>query len=155
MADYPLIQGHKHDHSSIELNVITPDGAPRIFVAVSELSYKQGLTPGEVRGTAAQLLAMTKGVLTKGEGTMVMPLEDAQELRDALGDGYMEVPFGITVNYSAFGLPTITDELVGVRIVDDESSSSGGSEDPVNVTFTLNYIGGTRGGKSPVQPLTI
>lgn len=153
MADYPLINGHKHDHSSIEINVITADGDPRIFVAVSEITYRQGLTPGEVRGTAAQLLALTKGVLSKGEGTLVMPKEDAQELRAALGQGYMEAAFQITINYSALNSATITDELLGVRLTEEETSSSAGSEDPVNDSLSIAYVGGTRGGLSPVTPL--
>lgn len=152
-VSYPLIQGHKHDHGSIEVNVITQDGEPRIFTAVTEITYSQGLTPGEVRGTAAQLLALTKGVLTAGEGTLVMPKEDAQELRDALGDGYMEKIFSITINYSALNVRTVTDKLEGVRITNEELSSSAGSEDAITETLTIMYVQGTRGGLSPVKPI--
>jgi hypothetical protein len=154
MADYPKINGHKHDHSSIELSVTrSEDGAPRKFVAVAEITYRQGLTPGQVRGTAAQLLALTKGTLSAGEGTLVLPKEDAQELREVLGQGYMEKTSTITINYSALFSRTITDILKGVRLTEEETSSSGGTEDPINDTFTLMYVEGTRGGLSPVTPL--
>jgi hypothetical protein len=153
MADYPKINGHKHDHSSIELTVVTDDGAPRKFTAIAEITYRQGLAPGQVRGTAAQLLALTKGTLSAGEGTLSLPKEDAQELREALGQGYMEKTSTITISYSALFSPTVTDVLRGLRITEEETTSSGGTEDPINDTFSIMYVEGTRGGLSPVTPL--
>lgn len=153
MATYPLINGHKHDHSSVELSVVRDDGAPRKFTAVAEITYRQGLTPGQVRGTAPQLLALTKGTLGAGEGTLVLPKEDAQELREVLGQGYMEKSSTININYSALNMPTITDVLKGVRLTEEETTSSAGTEDPINDTFSFMYVEGTRGGLSPVTPL--
>ena len=154
-SDYPLIDGHKHDHSSIEIQVSASDGSPRIFNAVSEISYGQSLSPGVVRGTLSQPLAFTQGKLDPGEGSISMPKEDAQDLRDTLGDGYMAIPVTITVSYSSYGSPTITDTLVGVRIVKDDTTSSADNEDPVMDTFELKYLRGTRGGKNPVPNMLV
>jgi len=150
MADYPLIDGHKHDFSSVEVQVSTDEGAPEIITAVSELTYNQALAPGVVRGTKSQPLAFTQGKLEPGEGTLTLPLEDAQELRVALGNGYMTKQFKIVANYSATGSETITDELIGCRITDEETTGSGDSEDPILVTYSLMYLRGTRGGLDPV-----
>ncbi len=150
MATYPLIDGHKHDFSSVEIQGSTDEGAPFILTAVSELTYNQALTPGVVRGTKSQPLAFTQGKLDPGEGSVSLPLEDAQELRVSLGNGYMAKQFKIVANYAADGSPTITDELIGVRITDEETTGSGDSEDSIMVTFSLMYLRGTRGGLDPV-----
>jgi hypothetical protein len=150
-TDYPLIDGHAHDFSSVEIAVSTDEGAPRIFNGISEVTYNQSLEPGVVRGTSSQPLAFTKGVLAPGEGSLVMPKEDAQDLRDTLGDGYMEVQFSITISYGALNRPTITDILRGVRITDDESTGSGDSEDPISDTLSIKYLTGSRGGINPIK----
>lgn len=150
MADYPLIDGHKHDFSSVELQVSTDEGSPLILTGVAEISYSQSLSPGVVRGSVSQPLAFTQGKLDPGEGSLSMPLEDAQELRDALGAGYMAKQFQITCSYAADGSPTVTDQLIGVRITSEETSGSGDSEDPIMVSFDIMYLRGTRGGLDPV-----
>jgi len=149
-SDYPLIDGHKYDHSSIELQASTSEGSPRIFDAVSEISYGQALSPGVVRGTLSQPLAFTQGKLEPGEGSLTMPKEDLQDLRDTLGDGYMALPFTVTINYSSYGSATITDTLIGVRVTNDETTSSADDEGAVMDTVSIKYLYGTRGGKAPV-----
>lgn len=151
MADYPLIDGHKHDFSSVEVQIAKgAEGAPEIFTAITELSYNQSLSPGELHGTAGQPLAFTQGKLEVGEGSFSMPIEDAHELIASLGDGYKTIQFNVTASYAADGSETVTDKLFGCRITDDETSGSGDSEDPILVAFSFKYLRGSRGGYNPI-----
>lgn len=150
MADYPLIDGHKHDFSSVEVQISTEDGAPQIFTAITELSYNQSLSPGVLHGALGQPLAFTQGKLEAGEGSFSMPLEDGHELIAALGDGYKAKQFYVTCSYAATGVPTITDKIIGCRITDDETSGSGDSEDPILIAFSFKYLRGSRNGYNPI-----
>jgi len=150
MADYPLIDGHKHDFSSVEIQIGTGQDSPQIYTAITEISYNQSLTPGVLHGTAGQPLAFTQGKLEAGEGSFSMPLEDAHELITSLGDGYKTKAFSITCSYAADGSPTITDKLIACRITEDETTGSGDSEDPILINFSIMYLRGSRSGINPI-----
>ncbi len=125
MADYPLINGHKYDYSSIEL-----DFNGTIYLGVQEISYTQTLEPGIVRGTSAQKLARTRGE-HDAEGTLVMYKQDFDEfITDlATGDeGYGEVSFDISVVMSTPNQPTSVVRLLGCRITSEEESYSQGTD---------------------------
>lgn len=133
MADYPLINGLKWDYSSLEIDV-----AGDIYVGIKEIAWTETLEPGIVRGTSAQKLARTRGE-HDAEGSMVMYYEDALELLNALGDGYGEVSFDISVTYSGEGVPTKKAALLGCRITSKEITNSQGT-DPSEMSFDLDII---------------
>jgi len=133
MADYPLINGRKYDHSSAEIQI-----QDTIYTGISAIGWDETLTPGIVRGTAAQKLARTVGE-HDAEGSLSMPLEDFAELIAALGDGYMGVPFDIVANYSNEGQANTKVELLGCRITNQSGGSEAGS-DPAMVEKSLDIM---------------
>jgi len=72
----------------------------------------------------------------------------------ALGDGFMEVPFQITVSYSEANLPAVTDTLVGCRITKVEMSGSEGS-DPLVFKLSLSIIDLLYNGVSGLKTSTV
>ena len=144
MADYPLVNGKRYDFSSIVLQL--PE---RKILGFKEINYSQKLEPGEVRGAHAQLLGRTRGNYT-GEGSMTLYRQEADELRQALGDGYMEKEFDITVTYADDGQPTVTDILKACRIVGEDASHSQG-QDPLVEKFDLSVLSIKKNGKSAVK----
>lgn len=140
---YPLIQGLRYDHSSAEINV---NG--KVVAGVKEISWSQDLEPGEVEGTYAHSVGDTRGRY-KAEAKLVMFQAEAQELVDALGEGYMEKKFDIVVNYGEDGQPLLTRTLLGCRIKKDEEGSSGA--DPNEVSFDLRVLMVLKNGKKPLS----
>lgn len=145
---YPLINGHRYSYASIELAL---NG--RRFYGHKEISYSQDLEPGEVRGAHAQVLGRTKGEL-KAEASLTTYLEEWKEILDALGHGYMEKTFDITVSYAEEGRPTVTDKLRGCRIKRVEESHSQGT-DGLTVKLDLHVLWIEYGGKRPLRKMLI
>lgn len=144
--DYPLINGHRYSYASIEADV---NG--KKFYGHREISYSQDLEPGEVRGAHSQLLGRTKGEL-KAEASLTTYMEEWKELLDALGDGYMEKSFDITVSYAEDGRPTVTDKLRGCRIKRVEESHSQGT-DALAVKIDLHVLWIEFGNKKPLKKM--
>lgn len=131
LPNYPLINGLRHDWSSIAIEV---DGLK--ILGFKSLSYKHSLEPGEVRGTHPQVLGHTLGTYT-AEGSIEMYLSEANELKKQLGDGFLSKVFNVVAKYSPKkGDPVITDKLIGCRIKTSDKSFSQGNE-PLAVKFDL------------------
>lgn len=131
LPNYPLVNGLRHDWSSISIQV----GTLKI-PGVKSLSYKHSLEPGEVRGTHPQVLGHTLGTYS-AEGSIEMYLSEANELKRVLGDGFMAATFDVVAKYSPKkGDPVITDKLIGCRIKASDKSFSQGNE-PLAVKFDL------------------
>ena len=133
-ADYPLINGTRHEWSSVEIKV-----AGQIYLGVKEIKYSDKLEPNKLRGTHAEAIGRTRGEYNAEDGSVVMYLQEANALRQALGPGYKEVPFDIVVSYSDEGVDTIQDEIIGCRIKGDEGGGSQGA-DALVVTFALDVM---------------
>ena len=145
---YPVINGNRFDFSSVELQL---NG--RRYIGVKAINYKQEIDPGEVRGTAPQLLGRTRGTY-KAEGSIELYREEFADLcsdLQALAVGFLEANFLCTVTYSELppnGIPNSlpspvqTDTLVGLRFKSDDHSMQSGSSDPivVKLEFTLMYL---------------
>lgn len=144
MATYPLINGNKYDYSSIEIDI---DGT--LFTGVKEISFTHGLEPGEVRGTRAELIGRTRGEYT-AEGSMVVFSEEYAEIIAALGDGFMEKSFPITITYSDTNVPTQVNRLIGCRITSVEGGGSQGT-DPLEVSLDLSVFRVETDGLNPVS----
>lgn len=131
LPNYPLINGLRHDWSSLQIEV----GTLKI-TGLKSLSYKHSLEPGEVRGTHPQVLGHTLGTYT-ADASIEMYLSEANELKRVLGAGYMASVFNIVAKYSPKkGDPVITDRLIGCRIKTEDKSFSQGNE-PLAVKFDL------------------
>lgn len=128
---YPIINGIAHDWSCVEIDI---NGT--IYVGITELTYTDDLAPGEASGTSAQVLARTRGKY-KAEGSMTLNLSDANALQAALGNGFKETAFPITVSYSDGSNPVITDKLWGCRIGPTDGGGSEGG-DPLQRKYGLN-----------------
>ena len=149
MADYPNINGTAHDWSSVEID-LGEDGG--IFTGISELTYSDNLEPGEAMGTSAQKLARTRGTYS-ADGSIVMLKRDASEFIAALGNGFKEKVFDITVMYSDAGAgDVITDKLIGARIGSTESGGSQGS-DPLSVTYSIDILRISWNGIDPLEDM--
>jgi hypothetical protein len=122
MADKPLINGIFYDFAQV---TITVEG--EVYQGVTEISYKNSLKPGKVRGTHAQARARTTGQY-EPEASLKLHKDTANLVRAALGAGYMTKTFGISVSYAAEGADIITDEILNTRISEDSDSHSEGTD---------------------------
>jgi hypothetical protein len=124
--EYPLVRGERHDFAAIEVEIDTPAG-PKRFKGFKAVNYSVKLEPGQVRGTGARKIGRTRGEATE-EGSLELYLAEWDELRAALGPGYMRKAFDVSVTYGPDGLPATTDTLVGCRIKSVDKSHSQGAD---------------------------
>lgn len=147
-APIPLINGVHFDYSSIRVSFDGRD--PEIHVL--EISYKDALEPGEVRGTSARVTGRTRGQY-KPEASLTLTKAAWSELLENLGQGYMEKSFEILVNYAEVGLPVIPDVITGCRIKNVDESHSDGNSDALKVKLDLHVIQIIRDGVSPLAEI--
>ncbi len=140
---YPLINGHRYEFASIELNI---NGS--LLSGFKDLSYSDSLDPAKIRGNSPQVIGRTKGTYD-AEGSLTVYKEEWADilLKLSLGGGYMEVPFIISVVTSE-SIRVQTDILSGCRIKKVEDSHSEGNEALV-VKLDLDIMVITRNGKVP------
>lgn len=119
--DYPLINGTRHEWSSIEIKLRSD-----VYIGVKEIKYSDSLKGTKLRGTHPKPIGRTRGEYD-AEASIVLWFAEASIFRKALGPGYKEVPFDIVVSYTEDGFETIVDEIIGARITKDEG---GGSQGP-------------------------
>jgi hypothetical protein len=148
MTTNPDINSIRYDYSSVEINI---NGQK--FTAVKAISYKHGLKPGAVRGTSAMKNGRTRGQY-EPEASVTMYKADYDELINALGDGYMEIAFGIVVSFADVGQPTSTTQIIGARIADEDTSMEEGS-DAIVVKVDLDVMGVIPNGKRPVRNMNL
>ncbi len=117
----PTINGNRFGYASIAATL-----AGRPYRGIKSINYKDNLEPGEVRGTSPQLIGATRGQY-KAEADVEFYEDEWCDFRDALGDGFMEVPWQLLVNYQEEGADVQTDELY-VRISGVDASRSEGTE---------------------------
>ncbi len=131
---YPLVNGNYHAFASIEVK--TADG--NIYTGVKAVNYKNSLKPTKVRGTNAEPIGRTRGDYD-AEGDVEFYEQQGHQFLQALGNGYGEKPFDMTVTFSETGLDTIQHQLIGCRIEEVDSSNSQ-STDASTIKFTLNVM---------------
>ena len=142
---YPTINGFAHEMNTAR---ITANG--KEYVGISSIDYDTELSPGEVRGTRAQLLARTRGS-HKASSSMEMSKRDGQDFLDNLGDGYGGVVFDVVASYPGDPATSdmITDVVRGARITKVSQSASEGDE-AIMMKFDLSVLDVHFGGKSIV-----
>jgi len=149
MPSYPEVNGLRPDYSSVEINA-----SGRTIVGVKSISYGHGLEPGEVRGTGAQLNGRTRGQYKAKNCSMTLYRAEADELREALGAGYMERAFEIVIHIAERDQPTATDRLVGARIVDESDEMEEGSE-ALTTKFELHVMTVLKNGVAAITNMNV
>ena len=135
--DYPLINGVRHEWSSIEIKL-----RGDVYVGVKEIKYSDNLKGTKLYGTHPKPIGRTRGVY-ECEASIVLYTAEANQFRQALGPGYKEVPFDVVISYTEDGFDTIVDEIIGCRITKDEGGGSQGADglstpwdlDPMNIIW--------------------
>ncbi len=133
MVNFPIVNGNTFDYSSVEVWV---DGRP--YRGVKSINYKDSLKGTKVRGTHAQPLGRTRGEYD-ADGDIEFYRETWNDIRNALGPGYMERVFDVTVQYQEVPSPIQVDRLRGVRISENNRSNAQGA-DALTVKLTLDIL---------------
>lgn len=143
MPTFPSTDGYIYSFASIEASV------GNTIHTITEISYTQTQERGAFRANRPEKLGRTRGDHNV-EASCTFAKEVYQELIVELGDGYMDVPFDITINYAEENKPTITDVLVGCLISSEEDGHSQGT-DALVVSCDLDVMSMTRNGLKPLK----
>ena len=144
LPNVPQVNGNRYSFASIDFQLLG-----KRYFGVKSINYSDGLDPGEVRGTAPQLLGRTKGKYS-AEGSMELYEAEFSDFVAALlsagpslgfidSVGFMEIPFEVSVSYAEENSPTITDTLVACRIKKVDKSRAEGT-DPLTVKLDLHIM---------------
>lgn len=130
--EFPAVNGQKHSYADV---VIAVGG--RKFRGISSISYKASRGMTDVHGTGPNRVGVALGKVAN-EGSLEMYREDFQDLLDAIGDGYSNVPLQVMVAYRVrIGARLLRDTLNGVRIKEFDLTAQEG-DDPIKVKAALN-----------------
>ncbi len=148
---YPDINGNRFSFASVAATTMpTPGGvagAPLAMLGFKEVSYSSSKEPGMVYGTSSKPLGRTRGQ-AKYEASMTMYKKEADAFLATLGDGFMDVPFLLLVQYAEGTDPIQTDQIIGCKITKHEDTASG--TDALAVKFTLSVMDIKYNGRLPV-----
>lgn len=129
MADqlvYPLIRGRRHGFASITLKFAL-DGGKKIQMFCKSINYGRTRTRGIVRGNHPDPIAKTLGE-NEYKANVEIALAEYRLLVAELGPGYGDVQFDTLVTYGENGFETVTDEILGCTLDDDDASNSQGPD---------------------------
>ncbi len=129
MADvltYPLIRGVRHGFSSITL-VFALDGGKKVQMFCKSINYGRTRSRGLVRGNHPDPIAKTRGE-NEYKCSVEMALAEYRLLVAEIGPGYGDKIFTTQVTYGEDGFDTVTDEILGCTIDDDDASNAQGPD---------------------------
>ncbi len=129
MADaliYPLVRGFRHGFSSVTLKFML-EGGKEIQMFCKSINYGRTRSRGLVRGNHPDPIAKTRGE-NEYKASVEMPLAEYRLLVAEIGDGYGDKIFTTLVTYGENGFETVTDEILGCTIDDDDASNSQGPD---------------------------
>jgi hypothetical protein len=129
MADqlvYPLVRGVRHCFSSITL-VFALDGGKKIQMFCKSINYGRTRSRGLLRGNHPDPIAKTRGE-NEYKCSVEMALAEYRLLIAEIGPGYGDKIFSTQVTYGEDGFETVTDEILGCTIDDDDASNSQGPD---------------------------
>lgn len=130
--EFPSVNGVKHAYADIVIAVLG-----RKFRGITSINYKTKRNVGDAHGQGANRAGVAMGKVAN-DGSIELYREDLQNLIDAIGNGFSEVPFQITVTYRArLGARLMRDTLNGVRISEVDTTGQEG-DDPIKGKATLN-----------------
>lgn len=144
IQQFPRVNGKFCSYADIKIFA-----AGRQYVGVAEISYKSTREPGKVKGTSKRVLGRTTGDF-EFEGSMTMYDEDAREFQNALGPGFMEQDFSVSVSYEHNPGNLNTDQLMGVCITEVDRSNQEGP-DPCKTKYSLHILNILYNGRSPMR----
>ena len=129
IIDVPAVNGVYWAYADIIFKA-----GPGQFLGCASINYTDKLARQYVRGTHREPLGMTSG---QYEATLDFEMwkPQADTFIQQLGPGYMQASFSMTVSYANTGLPTTTDTLIGIRIVEEGFSNTEGL-DAIKVKYT-------------------
>jgi hypothetical protein len=140
----PLVNGVRHDWSSIELHI-----AGQIVIGRKSINYSRKRTRSMVEAGSPDPLGKTRGrnVYT---ADIELYLAEFNQLQDLLsqqaaaagginGGGYADVSFSVVVMYSENGFDQITDTILGCTL-DSTEVGHGVSPDALSRKFEMNPI---------------
>ena len=117
-----LINGNYFSFANIELRV-----SGFLFLGIKSVNYGFKIGAQYVRGTAKLPLGLTSGQ-AEPRADFEMYLPSFNTMVQALGPGYMQRKFDLTVSYGNpidnAGLVTITDSILGAQITDNGADNS-------------------------------
>ena len=115
--------GKVYDNSSIQLDL---DGE-RIPVNI-ELEYSTGEVSEEYIYAGGKPVGRTPGQIAPADVTIRMPVDQWQQFRSKLGAKYKRKEFNAIVTFVDKDDNVVSDKLYGVRILNDQLSTSPGAE---------------------------
>ena len=144
---YPDINGVRHSYVSIEFGI---DGTK--VKGVKSINYKEETEVAQIYGTAALPIGRTRGRV-KFSGDLEIYEEEwyktfLPKLAKNGAIGFSEGAWPISVSYAeeAATENTVTDKLIGVRLLSPERSQTEGT-DALVIKVTLDIMGITWGNK--------
>lgn len=140
MADplvYPLIRGKRHGFASITLKFALPEGR-KVQMFCKSINYGRTRTRGMVEGNHPDPIAKTRGT-NAYKASVEIWIVEYRLLVAELGPGYGDVDFDTLVTYGENGFETVTDEILGCNLDDDDSSNAQGP-DPLIRKIELNPL---------------
>lgn len=149
MALFPLVNGKAYDYSNIEM----PLPFVGLVKAITEINYSDTIDKGQLRGLAPHNLAWTDGQYD-AEGSFIVEKQFHTAFIQAAcaaapGGDIRKYEFSIPVIYGNFGMPLITDKLVGCVIMGNEQGNSQGT-DAIVVSVSLGIKAVFWGGVNPL-----
>lgn len=129
MADtliYPLVRGFRHGFASITLQFAL-DGGAKIQMFCKSINYGRTRSRGLVRGNHPDPIAKTRGE-NEYKASVEIALAEYRLLTKEIGPGYGDKIFTTLVTYGENGFETVTDEIIGCTIDDDDASNSQGPD---------------------------
>ena len=129
---YPTINCIAYGWAEVVLSV-----AGMSIRGVKAINYSESVERGKVRGTSQRKLALTSGE-HDAEGDIELYMADWYDLLALLGDGYMTIPFAISVSFTN-NYDFHTDDLVGVRIKKVGNAHAQGNE-PLTIKIDLDIM---------------
>lgn len=140
MADqlqYPLVRGVRHGFANLQLRFAL-DGGKKIGFYIKSINYGRTRSRGLVQGNHPDPIAKTIGE-NAYKASVEMALAEYRLLTKEMGPGYGDMFFDVLVTYGLDGFETVTDEIIGCTIDDDDASNSQGS-DPLMRKLDLNPL---------------
>lgn len=134
---YPLIRGVRHGFANITLR-FTLDGGKKIQMFCKSINYGRTRSRGLVEGNHPDPIAKTIGT-NAYKASVEMALAEYRLLTKEMGPGYGDKFFDTLVTYGLDGFETVTDEILGCTIDDDDASNAQGS-DPLMRKLDLNPL---------------
>jgi len=125
--EYPLINGVRHEFSSIDGRI---NGTP--YKGFKSINYDDECTTGDVYGTDPVRVGRTQGQYKAAADFEMYEAEAniflAALTAESLGGGYLEGVFLLTVMKASKMGPVITDTLTGCKIKKISNPASAGSD---------------------------